>query len=267
MAPAQPSTIDASPVQNILFVARLGPRATGFKFESTSLPGHLIQLVKTGRVHQECNGRGYELAPGRVIWYHEDEFVRGRVLAGPWSFYSVNFIAPTLPPPDFETRLLANRGHLEPHFQELLEVWEDKKLPALARKLRAHAALAQILANLSERSQEPAQIDPRARLWWELELELRKDLRRSVTLSTLARLAKCSPDNLSRACHLAVGTSPMKRVKQVRLSLARGLVQRSKLSMSEIADRIGYQRVHEFSRDYRKHFGLPASVDRNRGPT
>jgi transcriptional regulator GlxA family with amidase domain len=54
----------------------------------------------------------------------------------------------------------------------------------------------------------------------------------------------------------------MKRLKQIRLSLARGLVLYSDLNMTEIALRVGYGRVHEFSRDYRKAYGRPPTAER-----
>jgi transcriptional regulator GlxA family with amidase domain len=57
----------------------------------------------------------------------------------------------------------------------------------------------------------------------------------------------------------------MKRLKQIRLSLARGLVQHSDLNMTEISQRVGYARVHEFSRDYRKAHGRPPTAERNAG--
>ncbi len=256
------SQISSPPVSAILLVARFARLRAGMTFEATSLPGHLLHLVVAGAVRQECNGREYVLRRGDVMWYHEDELVRGTVLQVPWRFYSINFIAPTLPPPAFETRVFHRRLTLEPLFAELLAVWEKPGLPALSRQCRAHAALLQILAALTTPSQQPVKMDPRARLWWEVETKLRQDLAHPVTLATLAQAAHTSPATLTRACRHAVHLPPLKRIKQVRLSLARGLVLRSGLSMKEIAARVGYPRVHEFSRDYRKHFGQPPTAER-----
>ena len=60
----------------------------------------------------------------------------------------------------------------------------------------------------------------------------------------------------------------MKRVKQIRMSLAWGLVMFSDLRMTDIAERVGYARVHEFSRDYRRAYGRSPTHDRlaERGP-
>ena len=108
-APAGPS-----PVESIRSVQLLVRRRQGFRFTATSLPGHLVQFILKGRVRQSCNGRVYDLGPGDVIWYHEDEWVEGVVREAPWIFYSVNFLAPGLPPPDYARRVVRPRGKSHP---------------------------------------------------------------------------------------------------------------------------------------------------------
>jgi transcriptional regulator GlxA family with amidase domain len=105
------------------------------------------------------------------------------------------------------------------------------------------------------------------RLWWELEAAVRKDLSRNVSLSDLERMSGKARATIARSCHAAVAMPPLRRVKHVRLSLARGLVHRSRLAIKEIAVRVGYERVHEFSRDYHRHFGRSPREDRRIGGT
>lgn len=100
------------------------------------------------------------------------------------------------------------------------------------------------------------------KLWWEVEAWARQRIDRPVTLDDLCSHSGRSPNTLARACREAVGLATMKRLKQIRLSLARGLVLYSDLNMTEIAARIGYARVHEFSRDYRKTYGRPPTAER-----
>jgi AraC-like DNA-binding protein len=262
---SSPTPTGPSPIQDILLVEKFERRRTGFRFAATSLPGHLLHFTVSGEVKQECNGREYVLRPGSVIWYHEDESVRGKVLGAPWVFYSVNFIAPALPPPPFEQRLYAGLKTLHPHFQELLRVCREPRQPSMERSFLAHAALLRILAALARPMQKPYGVDPRARLWWELETECRRDLKRPLNMAWMTQHAHASPATIARSCKYALGMPPLKRIKQVRLSLARGLVLRSRLSMKEIAERTGYPRIHEFSRDYRKYYGKPPTADRRGG--
>ncbi len=250
-----------SPVESIRLVDQLSYQGPARSFQATSLPGHLLHLVVSGEVEQTCNGRRQHLTPGCVVWYHEDEWVEGRVIRKPWIYYTVNFSAPTLAPPDFEARLISDQSHLQDAFSTLNSHW--RKAPSRQRDFQCQAQLLQLIATINPHIGQQSSVTPNGRLWWEVESWARRQIERSVTLGDLCDQFHRSANTLARACTEAVGLTPMKRLKQIRLSLARGLVHYSELTMSEIASKVGYARVHEFSRDYRKAFGLPPSHDRN----
>lgn len=259
---SQNGSVGTSPVESVLLVKKYFRRK--ISFEANSLPGHLIHFVIRGSVEQECNGRRYLLKPGSVVWYHEDELVKGRVLEAPWEFYSVNFIAPTLPPPAFESRLLNPHRRIESEFKALYENWHSASHHLLVRQLRVQSSLLKILAALLDSGGSLGfQMEPAAKLWWFLETEFRKDLKQQFNLENMSKLTGRSRATIARSCQLAVGLPPLKRIKQLRLSLGKGLVKHSKLQITEIADRIGYDRIHDFSRDYRKWFGKSPSSDRS----
>jgi AraC-like DNA-binding protein len=231
-----------------------------YVYQATSLPGHLLHYVVQGEVEQTSNGRRQRLIPGTVIWYHEDEWVEGRVLRSPWIYFSVNFSAPTLAPPDFEARLQIGRHDLADLFAALHTAWCAPS--NAARDYTSHARLLDLLAALQgDTALRPATATG-GRLWWEVETWCRRHISRRLTLTEFCTQFHRSPNTLTRACLEAVGQTPMRRLKQIRLSLARGLVHYSDLNMTEIALRIGYARVHEFSRDYRKAHGRPPTTDR-----
>ena len=255
--------ITASPLRSILIAKKLErfPHDRP-SFVATSLPGHLLHYIVEGHVSQECNGRHVELLPGRVLWYHEDELVRGDILQLPWTWYSVNFIAPDLMPPPFEARLWENMTEsVGAQFVALAECWEEP-VPSLQRVLRAHSLLLDILSVLLASPGAKAGLGEPSHLWWSVESELRKDLSRPIGLDDICKLSGRSAATVARSCLAATGTSPMQRLKQVRLSLARGLVHRSNLSLTEIAEQVGYPRLHEFSRDFKRHFSATASEER-----
>jgi transcriptional regulator GlxA family with amidase domain len=108
--------------------------------------------------------------------------------------------------------------------------------------------------------------DRQSQHWWEIEAKIREDLSRAIDMQWLQTAGGCSERSIGRACKLATGMPPMKRVKELRLSYARGLVQYSQRSMTEIALEVGYRRVQELSRDYRHRFGVTPRQDRSTEP-
>lgn len=254
-----PVAVGPSPVESIRLVERYTRAKDGFKFTATSLPGHLIHLVVAGEVEQTCNGRRQRLSPGCVVWYHEDEWVEGRVLQAPWIYYSVNFAAPTLPPPDFAQRLQPGLERLQERFAALHAAWQEAESGERAWRCQSH--LLALLAEIGAHPGGPAG-SPAGKLWWEIEAWARQRIDHAVTLGEICAEFGRSANTVARACQETVGQAPMKRLKQIRLSLARGLVCYSDQNMTEIALRVGYARVHEFSRDYRKAYGVPPTAER-----
>lgn len=256
----RPQICGPSPVESIRLVERFERLVSPYAYQATSLPGHLLHYVVQGEVEQTSNGRRQHLQPGTVIWYHEDEWVEGRVLRPPWVYFSVNFSAPTLAPPDFGARLHLNRHDLAQPFAALHTAWREPS--GAARDYTCHARLLDLLAALPADTASRPAATAGGRLWWDVETWCRRHISRHLTLTELCAQFHRSPNTLTRACLEAVGQTPMRRLKQIRLSLARGLVHYSELNMTEIAQRIGYARVHEFSRDYRKAHGRPPTADR-----
>ncbi|HNC23690.1 MAG TPA: AraC family transcriptional regulator [Opitutaceae bacterium] len=256
--------VGPSPIESIRLVERFERREPRYAFTATSLPGHLIHLVVAGEVEQVSGGRRQLLRPGSVVWYHEDEWVEGRVRRAPWIYYSVNFAAPTLAPPDFDRRLVPATPGLEATFAALLEAW--RSTPSGERDWRCQSHLLALLAAVAPSPTERRDGGPGGKLWWDIEAWARQRIDRAHSLGELCTVFGRSPNTVARACRDAVGMAPMKRLKQIRLSLARGLVRHSELNMTEIARRVGYARVHEFSRDFRRAHGLPPTADRSGTP-
>jgi hypothetical protein len=108
-------------------------------------------------------------------------------------------------------------------FQSLLDAWNDESGPPILRHLRTFSLLAQVLMEMLPNSTCPHQVDAPTHLWWQIEAKLREDLGQLIDLRTLQLIGRRSQRSILQACRLAVGTSPMRRVKELRLSYARGL--------------------------------------------
>jgi AraC-like DNA-binding protein len=151
-------------------------------------------------------------------------------------------------------------------FDEMLLAWRAQHTPPLERHLRVFALMMELLMEVLHPETLGRRSDLPAQPWWDIEAKLREDLSQPIDLRTLEHMSHSSQRSIIRACELATGSSPMKRVKELRMSYARGLVLYSQMSMTEIAMRVGYGRVQEFSRDYRSRFGQSPREDRKLGP-
>ena len=234
-------------------------------YRAVSLPGHLIHLVTEGRVEQRTEGMRQEISPGSAVWYHENQPVSGRILETPWTFYTVNFSATIFPPP-YDRRVTRYEPETLEKMKELHAVWLDDTIPPTTRQLRLHALLLKIILDILPEESHDYRVDDLTSVWWAIEAQLRRDLSIPISLESIQKLGHCSLRKINQACNLSVGKSPMKRVKELRLSYARGLVQFSDLSMTEIAFSVGYSRVQELSRDYRSAYGATPTQDRKKGP-
>lgn len=257
--------IDGAIVERVSLVRKI-IRSEPVAFTSSSLPGHLIHVVESGRVEQIALGRRQEITAGAVVWYHENESIEGQICETPWTFYSVNFHAPTLPPPPHECRVIAPHPDAIRIARNLYEAWNNPSLSPMARHLQVHARLLDLLEKIYPDTSSEQRIDRSASLWWQIEDQLRRDLSQPIDLPLIERIAGYSQRHINQTCRAACNMTPMRRIKEIRLDYARGLVFFSEQSFSKIALQVGYSRVQEFSRDYHRRFKCTPTEDRQRGP-
>ncbi len=90
---------------------------------------------------------------------------------------------------------------------------------------------------------------------------LRAEFAQPLTAERLAAVAGMSPSSFYQHFRDATSLSPLQFQKQLRLIEARRLMTSEGLSASAAAFAVGYESVQQFSREYRRTFGLPPSQD------
>ncbi len=86
----------------------------------------------------------------------------------------------------------------------------------------------------------------------------------SLTLRDLAAAAHVTPEYLVRLFRRRLGVSPLRYLWQERLRFGLSLLEHTGLSVSEIANRAGFQTVYHFSRRVRAATGMPPTQLRRR---
>jgi AraC-like DNA-binding protein len=91
---------------------------------------------------------------------------------------------------------------------------------------------------------------------------LRRNYDRPVSVEDLARMAAMGVSTFHRYFRQLTSMSPLQYVKQLRLQAARQKMLAEGLDASSAAYAVGYQSVSQFSREYKRYFGVPPSRHR-----
>lgn len=90
---------------------------------------------------------------------------------------------------------------------------------------------------------------------------LREAFTRPIRIDQLAELANMSTSSFHHHFRSLTSMTPLQFQKQLRLIEARRLLVTNGVSVAEAAFRVGYESASQFSREYRRKFGLPPARD------
>lgn len=81
------------------------------------------------------------------------------------------------------------------------------------------------------------------------------NLDRQLTLAELAHAGAMSPRTLARRVHAGLGLTPLAFVQRLRVARAAHLLETTRLSVDEVAARVGYADAAAFRRVFHRHAG------------
>lgn len=90
---------------------------------------------------------------------------------------------------------------------------------------------------------------------------LKENFNETVRVETLAQRSGMSPSNFHHHFREVTAMSPIQFQKQLRLNEARRLMLTDQLDASSAAFQVGYESPSQFSREYRRLFGIPPKQD------
>jgi AraC-like DNA-binding protein len=88
---------------------------------------------------------------------------------------------------------------------------------------------------------------------------LQENYNQSLDISSIAGFAGMGNSTLHHAFEKIVGQSPIQYLKKIRLHQARLMIVSNGLGASEAAYNVGYNNPSQFSREFKRQFGLPPS--------
>ncbi len=90
---------------------------------------------------------------------------------------------------------------------------------------------------------------------------LRRNAVRPIKVEELAREMRMSPSGMHSWFRAVTSMSPLQYQKQLRLQEARRMLLAEALDAATVSRRVGYQSASQFSREYRRFFGVPPMQD------
>lgn len=91
---------------------------------------------------------------------------------------------------------------------------------------------------------------------------IEENISKSLTLSEIARQANLSKYHFTRMFKRLTGFSPLEYVIIMRMHKAKKLLEENEISISGIAEEVGYLDLRNFDRRFKKHTGLTPSMYR-----
>jgi AraC-like DNA-binding protein len=232
-------------------------RRAGLKTTARSTPGHLIHYVVSGHYNVSIGRRSYKVKAGDIIYYYQEEDVACDFYKDA-EFYSVAFAAPDFEPLPLDFRVFPATGKGGRLFRKLSKACIENNPRTAA--YAAHGTLLNILAEIQKIRPDLKQSSGYDAEWAEIEHYIRSRHISRPSLDELSDKFRISISSLIRLCRRVNGKTPIQYFKAMRMEEARSLLLLSGMNVSEIAGYLGYGRIHEFSREFSRHFCYPPST-------
>lgn len=222
-----------------------------------STPDHLLHMIIQGSYKLKSNQRVYDVKQGDIIYYYGSEDVEWLESSETVIFYSVAFKSSFLQPLQFEKRVFKASASAKKAFAKLYEYSLDSD--QFSKNFGMYRELLTLIMAIQQENKCAQVISGETDIWQKTEDLLRIEKLFRPDLEGLCRMSGKSRASLIRLCRKVTGKTPMKRVQEIRMTEAAGLLNYSTLNVSQISEYLGYPRIHEFSREFRKYFGFPPS--------
>lgn len=89
--------------------------------------------------------------------------------------------------------------------------------------------------------------------------EIERRLPEALSVAELALAVNLSPSRFSHLFRAMLGTAPLRYIRGRRMEHARHLLESTFLSVKEVMARVGCNDPSHFTRDFRRHHGIPPS--------
>ena len=241
--------INCNFIDQIFLFRRINIKANHFT-KTHSLPCHLIHLLIEGEYSLTIQGRLYTPKKHDIIYYDQMEEVVWLKNIVPVSFYTLAFSSSFIEPLPIDKRVFPSNNTMQVYFDSLNQFLNDG---APHTELRFYTKTLELIQEIfKDQSSINAELD--FNHWMRAEQYLQRHHIYQIRLEKLARELGTSSSTLRKDCHKKFGVSPIQRMQKRRMEASKGLLVYTTMPITEIASNLGYERIHEFSREFSKYY-------------
>ncbi len=236
----------------------------GFRQDLLTTPQPLVELylVTEGAMELDVHGEKALVRAGELALANAHFGNRGREVESPFRYGCISISVADSEAalawahkPLLHTQRAADMESLRTGFQELSRLFHGPDQPFRDVLLKAH--LLQLLVHtLGPTTPGIGALEPLpagVRRAIELMNERRSDTK--LNLARIARHARVSSSHLVRLFQNSLGVSPMRHLTELRIRHAQHLLERSPLTIKEVAFLVGFSDQLYFSRVFRQETG------------
>lgn len=235
----------------------------GWSIPEREMTQFILQYVVDGFAYYPVGNTNYETRRGDLLFHRPYE--RHSIITVPEHPYVCISLVFHFGSSPFPYEDLFQGKHLLGNFAEhpidswLSQLVHHYRQPGLLHQIRCQSLLMRILAESAQWGESHAVISKTDEMTMPKLVKIKNYLNehymKDVQIKDLEQVSGLSKNYILLLFRKHVGMSPMQYLTWVRVNKAKELAIHSSLSISEIAERVGYSDVHTFGRMFKKKTG------------
>lgn len=224
--------------------------------QTSSTPGHLLHYIISGSYKLQIGAKVYYPRSGDMLYYYGSEEVIWEGNESEVEFYSIGFMGMAIPVLSPDDRLIKTTFDIREKWDKL---WSESSNPNAKKGIiKTYSILLDIISPIFWKKEDSATLRD-SRNWQKVEKLIRSEKLYHVLPDDLAFKAGMSRTALYKLCRSEIGSTPVRRLKEIRIEEAKGLLKYTEMRVCEISSFLGFKRIHDFSREFKKETSISPS--------
>jgi AraC-like DNA-binding protein len=226
---------------------------------SPQQPEYLVMWrTLEGRGLVRFGQRPVEVAPDTVLLMRSGTYNYWHPLTPCWRFWSLHFRTPEPPPFPFEQPV-----HVAPHgddASDFASLFEAVGSSDLVERRFAVATLQRMIYRWAATLRRAELVSEERLAVEDIVARMQGRIRQGWSVAEMAQAAGMTERRFYRLFQQVTGKPPYRYFLDLRLAVADSLLRMGGYGVGEVAERVGFGDPFQFSKAYRRRYGMPPSA-------